>query len=99
MRIGALSLFEKTNTEHHYNLAAWHWYDSLTWSWILSWHPRNRSCRRGLYSLRRVVRINLPLLGDFSFHRQRALRGYYMKNGSGLKVHNPGWSPRSAISR
>lgn len=81
MKIGALIIFEKTNSKNHYNLAAWHWRDSLTWSWILSWHPRQPLCRVGFYWLPSIRGLNLPILGDFCFHRQRAMRGYYKDNG------------------
>lgn len=79
MRMGALYLFTKSSGKCHYTIAAWHWCDSLTWSWILSWHPREPLCRIGSYWMRNIKGINLPVLGDFSFHTQRAMRGYYKK--------------------
>ncbi|WP_374453781.1 hypothetical protein [Phenylobacterium sp.] len=36
MKLGALSLFAKTNSRRTFNLAAYHSPHSLTWSWILS---------------------------------------------------------------
>lgn len=36
MRIGALGLFNATNSKRSFNIAAWHSRHSLTWSWILS---------------------------------------------------------------
>ena len=35
MKIGALSLFQKTNCPKDYVIAAWHWRRSITWSWAL----------------------------------------------------------------
>lgn len=36
MKLGALSLFSKTNSRQTFNLAAYHSPHSLTWSWVLS---------------------------------------------------------------
>lgn len=36
MRIGALGLFNRTNSKRSFNIAAYHSPHSLTWSWILS---------------------------------------------------------------
>lgn len=36
MRVGALSLFARTNSARSFNIAAYHSRHSLTWSWIVS---------------------------------------------------------------
>lgn len=35
MRVGALTLFERTSSPRSFNLAAWHSRHSLTWRWII----------------------------------------------------------------
>lgn len=38
MKIGALSLLNRTSSARTFNLASWHSSHSLTWRWILSLH-------------------------------------------------------------
>ena len=58
-----LALFKRgtcgTDKAGHYVIAAWHWKDSITWRWLLWWHPFHN------YNLR------TRLMGTFFFATQK----------------------------
>jgi hypothetical protein len=70
MKIGPIYFFQETNTPWHLDLPALRWDDSITWWFILSWHPRVKECRLGFYRSGRHCGVNIPVLGDFSFQWQ-----------------------------
>jgi hypothetical protein len=80
MRLGALSLFTRTNTPGCINIAAWHSRRSLTWSWVLNFR-RFRADEWRVFPLwgghgrwghdQWFVRI--PWLGIFHWHRQERM--------------------------
>lgn len=47
MTIGALCLMNRQHSNgvrtSGWTLAAWHWKWSITWRWVLSWHPRSKA--------------------------------------------------------
>lgn len=70
MIIGEFGIFERTNSPLHINILSWHRDDSITWRFVLSWHPHNKHCTLGFYKHGRQIGANIPLIGDFNFQWQ-----------------------------
>ena len=74
MKIGALTILKKCEG-NRWLIAAWHSSKSVTWSWLLAWHPRSPNTKRGWYRLdagkgRSFMGLNSMVVGDFHFQRQ-----------------------------
>ncbi len=88
MKIGALHLFQRCNSykgkkSSIFNLAAWHWDWSITWSWIFSYdYQISPYQKRWFYFLRKCgykgfyfhAGITIPYIGKFSFENQPSMK-------------------------
>jgi len=68
MKIGALSLFTRTSDPRLFDIAAWHWRRSLTWSWVLSAQTCSRWRMPRIYLYHRSAII---IIGPIALHFQR----------------------------
>lgn len=104
LRLGALALFQKTNSKGLYNIASWHSPHSLTWSWILSvhfdgiWRHPPTSVRKGLrlgfHTYRGNQGLQWSLVAPFvvvSWKRQREM--WYRD------MYRRCWSEREALEQ
>jgi len=82
MTLGNLMLFQQSHCNGEpsgsWVLLAWHWKNSITWRWVLSWTHWSKSCLLGINTMRIhkgqgfnfVVNINFPVIGQWSFTTQ-----------------------------